>query len=306
MQQNQVNMWLSMNAENFRQQDLFFVKNTLESMPDDCIMYLSGASFQKPSTIFIIAFFLGWERFFIGSIGLGILKIITIYGLGIWWLIDVITANSRAKKYNLKQFQQATAFFSGNANTVNSIPNTPGYPIPYNTNKSNSGKGCLIAGIIIVVIAAVLAGGYFFIKDSYWFYNLFHKNADVENLYKEDIQIVEQQTGIVDTATQEFENLPEDEPIFRSSTSSTNSFIPGRFPQASERLLTASELRNLSNEDLKIMRNEIFARHGYIFKTNDMRTYFQNQDWYTPQYSNVNSMLTNIEQQNIELIKRYE
>ncbi len=40
MQQNQVNMWLSMNAGNFRQQDLFFVKNTLEAMPDDCIMRL--------------------------------------------------------------------------------------------------------------------------------------------------------------------------------------------------------------------------------------------------------------------------
>jgi len=88
-----------------------------------------------------------------------------------------------------------------------------------------------------------------------------------------------------------------------SGVTSSNSY---RFPQASERLLSASDLSGLSKYDLKIMRNEIFARHGYIFTTNDMKNYFQNQSWYTPRYSNVTSMLTRIEQQNITLIKRYE
>ena len=54
------------------------------------------------------------------------------------------------------------------------------------------------------------------------------------------------------------------------------------------------------------MRNEIFARHGYIFQTNDMKAHFKSQDWYIPKYNDVNSMLTDIEIKNIELIKRYE
>jgi hypothetical protein len=87
---------------------------------------------------------------------------------------------------------------------------------------------------------------------------------------------------------------------------SPNSNIPGMFPQASMRLLTSSDLNEMSKQDLKIMRNEIFARHGYIFKTSDMKSYFATQSWYQGQYDNVNSLLSNIEQQNIALIKRYE
>lgn len=33
---------------------------------------------------------LGIDRFYTGSIGLGILKLITFGGLGLWWLIDLI------------------------------------------------------------------------------------------------------------------------------------------------------------------------------------------------------------------------
>ena len=50
----------------------------------------------------------------------------------------------------------------------------------------------------------------------------------------------------------------------------------GEFPQSSTRPLSIEELASYSMDDLKIMRNEIFARHGYIFKTGgEMDAYFQ-------------------------------
>ena len=78
------------------------------------------------------------------------------------------------------------------------------------------------------------------------------------------------------------------------------------YSDASQRLITPGELRNMSKYQLKIMRNEIFARHGYIFKTDDMRNYFSTKDWYIPRYYNVDNRLSSIEKKNIELIKNFE
>ena len=82
--------------------------------------------------------------------------------------------------------------------------------------------------------------------------------------------------------------------------------LPGKFPQASLQILNHNDVNYLSARELKIMRNEIFARHGYIFKTDDMSTYFREQSWYVPRYNNVNNMLTSIEKENIKLIQNYE
>ncbi len=45
---------------------------------------------------------LGVDRFMMGQVGLGILKLITFGGFGIWWLIDVILIASRSKFTNVE------------------------------------------------------------------------------------------------------------------------------------------------------------------------------------------------------------
>jgi len=82
--------------------------------------------------------------------------------------------------------------------------------------------------------------------------------------------------------------------------------VLGEYPEASTRYLTEADLAGKSAEELKIIRNEIFARHGYIFTTPSMRDYFSKQSWYKPTANDVNSMLTPIELANIALIKKYE
>lgn len=70
------------------------------------------------------------------------------------------------------------------------------------------------------------------------------------------------------------------------------------------RKLTYDDIKGLSNRELRIMRNEIYARHGYIFQDAMLRDHFLQKPWYTPQTKNV--ALSNIEQYNVLFIKSYE
>lgn len=80
----------------------------------------------------------------------------------------------------------------------------------------------------------------------------------------------------------------------------------GKYPQTSTRALTEKDVENLKNEELRMMRNEIYARHGYSFKLADMREHFDKLDWYMPMAVDITSKLTKVEKDNAALIKRYE
>lgn len=62
----------------------------------------------------------------------------------------------------------------------------------------------------------------------------------------------------------------------------------------------------ISSEELDIMRNEIFAEYGFIFKTDKWKQYFEAMPWYKPQYENVDSFLTEIDKHNIKFILNYQ
>ena len=75
---------------------------------------------------------------------------------------------------------------------------------------------------------------------------------------------------------------------------------------SSQNRLKSSDLENLSQEDLLVLRNSIYARHGYSFKDFKLQVYFMKQPWYLPIYSNIQTKFSKREMQNIELILRYE
>ncbi|RJE74151.1 YARHG domain-containing protein [Reichenbachiella sp. MSK19-1] len=65
-------------------------------------------------------------------------------------------------------------------------------------------------------------------------------------------------------------------------------------------------LKGKSANELRIMRNEIFARYGYIFNSQDLTEYFNTKFWYQPTNSNVDDKLTSIDKANIEGILKFE
>ncbi len=75
---------------------------------------------------------------------------------------------------------------------------------------------------------------------------------------------------------------------------------------ASNKLLTKKDVENLKKGDLLIIRNTIYARHGYSFKNRPLRVFFDAQPWYVPVHTDIKADLTAIEKKNIELLLRYE
>ena len=70
--------------------------------------------------------------------------------------------------------------------------------------------------------------------------------------------------------------------------------------------LTEEDLKELDKAQLRIMRNAVYARHGRTFKSVDLQSLWECYTWYkkNPNYSD--SLLTDIDKYNIELIQKYE
>ena len=90
------------------------------------------------------------------------------------------------------------------------------------------------------------------------------------------------------------------------STSPKNSPSTISYEVTSSRVLTEKDIAGLSKEELRIIRNEIYARHGYIFKTDDMKAHFSKQSWYKASKADVSAELSSIENQNVQFLKAHE
>ena len=80
-------------------------------------------------------------------------------------------------------------------------------------------------------------------------------------------------------------------------------------PDSNSRVLSEAELEGLSERELMLARNEIFARHGFIFTTKWIQGYFLTQGWYrgtTPASQFDSSVFNSYERANVDLILRIE
>lgn len=82
------------------------------------------------------------------------------------------------------------------------------------------------------------------------------------------------------------------------------------FPDSDRRYLTDTEVMALSDWEKKIARNEIYARHGRKFKSDELQMYFNSKSWYVPSIEptafNDENMLNEVERYNTKLISKYE
>lgn len=72
------------------------------------------------------------------------------------------------------------------------------------------------------------------------------------------------------------------------------------------KVLSEDDLANFPDEALPFLRNEIFARHGHVFKTDKMRAYFEKQSWYKRHFYDATMHLNEVERKNALFIKSLE
>ena len=81
---------------------------------------------------------------------------------------------------------------------------------------------------------------------------------------------------------------------------------PGDMELFENKLISESMLRGLSLHELRLLRNEIYARHGRIFKTVWIQQYFGFQPWYDPKEDFKDEEISGSDKTNIETIVAYE
>lgn len=70
--------------------------------------------------------------------------------------------------------------------------------------------------------------------------------------------------------------------------------------------LKKEEIEGLNPADLRLARNEIYARHGFIFGPKDLQDYFSAQSWYSPNPDYKDDLLSEVEHKNIHMIQQEE
>src|SRR2546425_3184667 len=81
---------------------------------------------------------------------------------------------------------------------------------------------------------------------------------------------------------------------------------PGDMELFEDKLISEAMLRGLSLHELRLLRNEVYARHGRIFKTLWLQQYFGTQPWYDPNENFKDEELSGPDKTNVETIVAYE
>lgn len=106
MEQSKIDLFVATNAKNFSADKLAVIKSKLETATDDKFMLLQSVSLKNPTVVWVVSFFLGGlgiDRFMIGSIGAGVVKLLTAGCFGIWWLIDLFIICKKTREANFNK-----------------------------------------------------------------------------------------------------------------------------------------------------------------------------------------------------------
>ena len=109
MDTQKVDMFIMSNAKFFESHQINVIRERLIALDDSKWAMISTIQFKDPTTSLIVSILagsLGIDRFILGDTGLGIGKLLTCGGLGIWAIVDWFQIQKSTREKNLQKLQQ--------------------------------------------------------------------------------------------------------------------------------------------------------------------------------------------------------
>ena len=105
MTKEQIDQLMAINSDKIAPEYIETIRERLANA-DESTANAAFANLKGTTMMFLIAFFLGGygvDRFMLGETGLGVAKLLTCGGCGIWAIIDLFTVGGRTRKYNAEK-----------------------------------------------------------------------------------------------------------------------------------------------------------------------------------------------------------
>lgn len=102
----QTNMLLMAYSKYFPEESIMMLKLRFDLMDESKKSFMYALKFKDPFTALILSLLvgsLGIDRFYIGDTGLGIAKLLTCGGCGIWTIVDYFLIMKRTKEKNFEK-----------------------------------------------------------------------------------------------------------------------------------------------------------------------------------------------------------